>query len=141
VLCDDTDSDGSDPVLVLDVIEMVAERLLEPVPVGDSEPISVQGRLHGHADFWLNELEASAFVRDIITQGYRIPFLKVPWPVFKCIHRSALEHEEFISTAIKELVQTGCVVPSDQCPAVCSLLSVVTNAKGKLRLVLDLRYV
>ena len=94
-----------------------------------------------HANFWLNELEASAFVKEIVTQGYRIPFLKVSWPVFKCNHRSALEHEEFVTSAIKELVQTGCVVPSDQCPNVCSPLSVVVNAKGKRRLVLDLRYV
>jgi hypothetical protein len=93
VLCDDTDADGSDSVLVLDAIEMVAKHLLEPLPVGDSEPISILGRLHGHADFWLNELEASAFVEEIITHGYRIPFLKVPWPVFKCNLRSALEHK------------------------------------------------
>ena len=111
-------SDSSDSMLILDAIDLVTERLLEPVPVGDSEPISVQDRLHEHANFWLNELEASAFVKEIVTQGYRIPFLKVAWPVFKCNHRSALEHEEFVTSTIKELVQTGCVVPSDQhtCP-------------------------
>ena len=128
VLCDDTDSDN-DSVIVLDAIELVAEL------VGDSEPISVQGRLHEHANFWFNELEASSFVKEIITQGYRIPFLKVPWPVFKCNHRSALEHEEFVATAIEELVQTGCVVSHVECPTVCRPPSVVANAKGKLRLV------
>ena len=58
------------------------------------------------------------------------PILKVPWPVFKCNHRSVLEHEEFVATAIKELVQMGCVVSSLECPTVCSPLSVVANAKG-----------
>ena len=66
----------------------------------------------------------------------RIPFLTLPWPMFKCNHRSALEDEEFVTSAIKE--QTGCVVPSEQCPIVYSPLSVVAR---KLRLVLDLRYV
>ena len=85
-MCDDSDSDSSDSVLVLDAIDLVTDRLLEPVPAGDSEPMSVQGRLHEHANFWLNELEASTFVKEIVTQGYRIPFLKLPWPVFKCNH-------------------------------------------------------
>ena len=57
-------------MLILDAIELVTERLLKPIPVGDSELISVQGRLHEHADFWLNVLEASTFVKEIITQGY-----------------------------------------------------------------------
>ena len=106
VLCDQSESDVSDSLFALggDTADMVAERLLEPIPGGDSEPISVQGRLHEHADFWLNELEASTFVKEITTEGCRIPFLKLPWPVFKCNHSSALEHEEFVTSAITELV-------------------------------------
>ena len=37
VLCDDSDSD-SDSVILLNAIELVAERLLEPVLIDDSEP-------------------------------------------------------------------------------------------------------
>ena len=48
---------------------------------------------------------------------------------------------EFVVSAIEELLAAGCIVSSTECPAVCSPLSVVRNAKGKLRLVLDLRYV
>ena len=36
VLCDNSDSD-SDSVIVLNIIELVVERLPEPVLVGDSE--------------------------------------------------------------------------------------------------------
>ena len=126
---------------VLEAVELVAVRLLEPVPVGDPEPVSVQGRLHEHSSFWLEELEASSFVKDIVTCGYRIPFVKLPWPVFKANHRSALEHQAFVSTAIRELVETNCVTLCEECPTVCSPLSVVENSKGKLRLVIDLRYV
>ena len=37
VLCDDSDSDG-DSVIILNAIELVAEHLLEPVLIDDSEP-------------------------------------------------------------------------------------------------------
>ena len=137
----DSDSVSHPPFPMLEAIDIVAERLLEYVPLIGSEKVSVQGRLHRNASFWLNELEASSFVRNTIFHGYRIPFVALPWPVFKFNHRSALEQSKFVSEAIRELVDTGCVISSLECPAVCSPLSVVENAKGKLRLVLDLRYV
>ena len=64
-----------------------------------------------------------------------------PLPVYKSNHRSALEHQEFVSTAIQDLVDSNCVSRSEECPTVCSPLSVVEKSGGKLRLVLDLRYV
>ena len=41
----------SDSLIVLNAIEVVAECLLEPVPVQDSMPVSVQGRLCERANF------------------------------------------------------------------------------------------
>ena len=46
-----------------------------------------------------------------------------------------------MSAAISELLMAGCIVQSNECPWVCSPLSVVENVNGRLRLVLDLRYV
>ena len=43
---------------------------------------SVQGRLRSHSAFWLQELEPSPFVREVIEHGYRIPFIRLPDPVF-----------------------------------------------------------
>ena len=103
--------------------------------------ISVQGRLKTHSAFWLEELEPSSFVKEIVTQGYRIPFIQLPDPVCYRNHRSALDHADFVEEAIQELVALSCVVQCSECPAVCSPLSVVVNAQGKKRLVLDLRYV
>ena len=103
--------------------------------------VSVQGRLRSHSQFWLDNLDPSSFVREIVTQGYRIPFIRLPDPVIYKNHRSALEHAEFVEDAIKELVAQSCVAQCPQCPTVCSPLSVVVNARGKKRLVLDLRYV
>ena len=40
---------------------------------------SVQGRLKQHKNFWLNELEPSSFVVGFITEGYHLPFLRLPF--------------------------------------------------------------
>ena len=42
--------------------------------------------------------------------------------------------------SISDLVHSHCVLQSMSTPIVCSPLQVVSNAKGKLRLVIDLRY-
>lgn len=65
--------------------------------------------------------------------------MSYPDPVVRINHVSALDEEDFVSSEIKKLVETSCVVESKVCPTVCSPLSVVSNSKGKKRLVLDLR--
>ena len=109
----------------------------------DSEEhlVAVQRRLFEHSRFWIEELEVSEFVRGIILHGYRLPFRAFPPPLFSKNHRSAFQHAEFVSGAIRDLVQSGCVVQTAECLIVCSPLQVVVNPKGKRRLVLDLRYV
>ena len=37
-------------------------------------PLSVQGRLREHSQFWKEKLDASRFVLDIVTDGYRYGF-------------------------------------------------------------------
>ena len=65
---------------------------------------SVQGRLKEHEKFWLDELEPSSFVAGIISEGYRLPFLRLPDPLCQLNHRSALESASFVMHAIDELV-------------------------------------
>ena len=103
--------------------------------------VSVQGRLRKCSKFWTNELEASQFVCDIVTSGYRLPFLAFPPAVCAKNNKSAIEHATFVSKAIQELLEAGCVTRVSSCPTVCSPLQVVVSAKGKKRLVIDLRYV
>ena len=111
--------------------------------IDSSEPeqICVQGRLKEHSEFWLNELESSDFVKNIVQYGYRMPFLVLPAPVFKFNHQSAVMNKEFVSSAIDELVEGRCITACKECPLVCSPLSVVKKDSGKCRLVVDLRYV
>ena len=81
-------------------------------------PVTVQGRLREHSKIWLSDLEASEFVEQIVQFGYRISFLALPAPIFHFNHQSALQNEEFVSSAIVELVKGGCVVPCSECPLV-----------------------
>ena len=86
--------------------------------------VTVQGRLREHSKFWLSNLEASEFVKQIVQFEYRIPFLALPAPIFCFNHQSAWQNEEFASSAIVKLVG-GCVVPCSECPLVCNPLCVV----------------
>ena len=104
-------------------------------------PVSVQGRIKERASFWLEQLEVSKFVAGIVTEGYRLPFYATPDPIFQFNHPSAVHNALFVERAIAELLRDRCVVEVKDCPAVCSPLQVVSNSKGKLRLVLDLRHV
>lgn len=85
---------------------------------------AVQGWLKQHENFWLNELEPPSFVAGIITEGYCLPFLRLPDPLFQLNHKSALENVSFVCEAIDELVLGRCVVECASCPIVCSPLSV-----------------
>ena len=91
--------------------------------------------------FWEQDLEPSQFVLDIITSGYKLPFITYPQPMIAKNHRSAVKHAKFIEESIGDLVHSRCARESVSYPIVCSPLLVVENAKGKLRLVIDLRYV
>lgn len=71
--------------------------------------ISVQGRLQKCSQFWINKLEASQFVCDIVTSGYHLPFVVFPPAVCANNHRSAFDNASFVSEAILELVGSGCV--------------------------------
>jgi hypothetical protein len=102
---------------------------------------SVQGRLKQQKRFWLDEVDPSSFVADIVTEDYRLPFMRLPDLLFQLNHKSAVENASFVSRAVEELVSGQCVVECSSCPIVCSPLSVVTKASGKQRLVLDLRYI
>jgi hypothetical protein len=43
---------------------------------------SVQGRLKQHERFWIDELDPSSFVADIVIEDYRLPFMRLPDPLF-----------------------------------------------------------
>ena len=54
---------------------------------------------------------------------------------------SAIQNSDFVNEALKELIESNCVIEVQNKPHVINPLSVSTNSGGKKRLILDLRYV
>ena len=52
----------------------------------------VQGRLRKNVGFWLSELEPSSSVSEIVSVGYRLPFMRLPSPRCHPNHLSVLEN-------------------------------------------------
>ena len=100
----------------------------------------VQGRLNANVEFWEQKLQAPFPVLSWIKQGYKLPLLSLPEPFVMENHKLALESNEFVNSALSNLVSNRCVLKVNGVPQTCSPLSVVTNGLGKKRLVIDLRY-
>jgi len=97
----------------------------------------VKGRLASHIHYWEN-IKANSFVIDTLKNGYMIPFLQSPPRMFHKNNRSALHNNDFVSEAVSDLVQSGCVIQVPFQPFVVNPLSVATQKSGKKRLILDL---
>ena len=59
----------------------------------------VKGRLRAHLLFWV-EIGAPPWVIETIRSGYVIPFETIPPGVCLSNNRSALEHGDFVSSAV-----------------------------------------
>ena len=100
----------------------------------------VKGRLRAHLPFWV-EIGAPPWVLETIRSGYVIPFENIPPGVCLSNNRSALEHGDFISSAVCDLLELGLISEVLTPPTVINPLSVSVNSEGKPRLILDLRHV
>ena len=101
----------------------------------------VKGRLRESLTFW-ESIGSSNWVIKVIRDGYYLPFVGQPAPKFFNNHASCRKHSEFVTSEVHKLLSTHALieVPESQV-TVCSPLGVVENSAGKLRLILDLRYV
>ena len=86
-------------------------------------------------------IRASSFVLSVIESGYKLPFVSIPVKFFFSNHKSAVDNRAFVCEAIEQLLLAGSAVEvkRDQVH-VCSPLGVVPKKNGKLRLILDLRF-
>jgi len=90
--------------------------------------------------FWKNDLKASQYILDIITDGYVIPLIQHPPSFYAKNNKSSLKHQNFVDEAIHNLLQNNCIEELTSRPYCCNPLTVAEN-NTKLRLVLDLRHV
>ena len=99
--------------------------------------ISVKYALRNHSEWWYRN--ATPFIYEIIAKGFKIPLLAYPPPSSAKNNKSALNHPQFVSKTIAELLISGVVVEVNQMPHMLNPLTVADNSADKLRLVLDLR--
>ena len=97
------------------------------------------GRLKAHLAHW-QSAEASEYILDVVTNGYKLPFKTMPESVELENNRSARENKDFVSSEISNLLRKGCIREVDSLPMVVNPLTVATNRKGKQRMVLDCRH-
>ena len=90
--------------------------------------------------FWREELKAPSTIISLIEGGYVLSLVSLPSVHRACNHQSALVNDEFVSEEVSKLVKNGCVKMVTCQPDICSPLSVVQSSMGKLRLVVNLRY-
>ena len=101
---------------------------------------NVKGSLKNDLEFF-KTIGASKFILDVITNGYKLPFLHIPKRAFFNNNKSSITHGEFVSEAISELLVSDRIREIDYPPHVINPLSVSVRPDDKKRLILDLRYV
>ena len=102
---------------------------------------SVKSMLKKKLVFWKSQLKASSLILNVIKHGYVIPFDEFPPRIYLKNNRSSILHADFVSGAILDLLGNGCIKEVFEPSFVVNPLTVSVNAKGKTRLVLDLRHV
>ena len=71
-----------------------------------------------------------------------LAIINLPKEKLFCNHRSAVNDEDFVTQEINKLLLSGALVEVQAAKlSVCSPLGVFRNSAGKLRLIVDLRYV
>ncbi len=107
-----------------------------------SETPTMRGRLKEKRAFWQSFCR-SKLVMSWILLGFPLLWLAGP-PAARWLanHGSAGKHADFVSKSVQDLVATGTVMPVSQQPHCVLPLGVVERpGTGKLRLILDARYV
>ena len=105
----------------------------------NEEFVDIKSSLKHCIKFWEEALEPSSFVLNVIRDGYKLPFLSAPRPCCAKNNQSALRHGGFVEGAISALLRNKFVTELEQPARCCNPLTVAK--KGKLRLVLDLRFI
>ena len=97
--------------------------------------------LTAKVNFWVNTLQADFFALEVVRVGYTIPFLTIPGRTVLKNNAAAYHNADFVSGEIAGLVNRGVVIKTPYMPRVVNPLTVSQNHEGKMRLILDLRYI
>ena len=100
----------------------------------------VKGSLKNRLQFW-HKINANVSIIDVLKNGYKIPVITLPKAAKFPNNHSTLNHANFVTQAVKQLLNKGRIKEVKILPYVVNPLSVSGNGSQKLRLILDLRYV
>ena len=92
----------------------------------ENEIVSPVGKLKAKIDFW-RDRGANAFLIDVLSNGYKLPFKTIPPSARLKNNRSAFDNPEIVTREIEKLVEKGCVREVDHCPTVVNPLTVAFN--------------
>ena len=88
---------------------------------------------------FLRSIGSSKYILNVIENGYKIPLSSIPEPKILRNNASSRSNPQFVRSAIDTLMFEGAIVECDNPPRIVNPLT-VAERKGKMRLVLDLRY-
>ena len=83
-------------------------------------------------EFWLNKLKPSDLVKEVVTEGYKLPFKTIPPPSFEGNNRSARNDMSFVRAEIERLEKLGCISRVEDQPYLVLPLSSVYSKKKRL---------
>ena len=106
----------------------------------ENEIVSPVGKLKAKIDFW-RDSGANAFLIDVLSNGYKLPFKTISPSVRLKNNRSTFDNPEIVTCEIEKLVEKGCEQEVDPCLTVVNPLTVAFNKSNKPPLVLDCRHI
>ncbi len=86
-------------------------------------------------------IDANSVVLDIINKGFKLPFISTPGAKAHKNNKSAIEHSDFVSESVADLLNKGLIQQCCNIPTIVNPLSASVHNSGKKRLILDLRYI
>ena len=112
-----------------------------PASTQPSPNVTMRGKLRACAAVWRATV-VNSLVLSWVLHGFPLMWSKGPPPqsFWGLNHQSALDHRDFVSSAINDLIKAGTIRQQDSRPFMTCPLGVV-DQKGKLRLIWDGREV
>ena len=102
---------------------------------------SIPGSLARHWKEWKKLGTVSNLMLRWIKEGVPIQFRSLPFPTILNNRQMSTQHQQYVDQEIIKLLQSGAISQVNQIPTVVSPIGVVPKKNGKLRMIIDLRYV
>ena len=108
---------------------------------GGEPLLTAKGSLRQQLSYWRGTLKAGLRIENILSEGYRVPFVNKPPAAAFSNNASAFQQKLFVNEEVSRLLLAGYVREGKSPPRVVNPLTVATNTDGQHRLILDLRHV